>query len=147
MSVKKLGRADYDLENDLWQIKGRPEKFHMNLRLVSSKPEVKAARTAYTKLSSKDRPSLRKPGKRDAFLKEVSLAKALLEQVLRDAVDAVKEDSRQYPIRLRKDKDFGKNMDWRFCLYRGMIYQFDHQEYSDEEIVRKISELENHVGA
>ncbi len=147
MSVKKIGRASYDLESELWQVDGRSEKFHMNLRFVSSRPEVKSARMAYTKLSSKDRPSLRKPGKREAFLKEVSLAKQLLEQVLKDAYDAVKEESRLYPIRLWKDRDFGKKMDWRFCLYRGLIYQFDHQEYSDEEMIGQISKLEIHAGA
>ena len=142
MSVKKLGRAIADLENELWGVEGRNEKFHMNLRLVSSKPEVKAARSAYSKISSKDRPSLRKPNKRENFLKEVDLSKEILRQVLEEAYEAVKEDSRQIPVRLWKDKDFGKKMDWRFCLYKGIIYQLDHQRYTDEEIVQQISALE-----
>lgn len=142
MSVKKLGRADYKIETELWHIPGRPEKFHMNLRLISARPEVKAARAAYTKLSSKDRPSLRKPNKRTAFLQEVSVSKALLQEVLREAYEAVLEESKLYPIRLWKDKDYGKRMDWRFCLYRGLIYQFDHQNYADEEMAAQIAALE-----
>ena len=43
---------------------------------------------------------------REAFLKEVAVAKHLLEEVLRDAYEEVKAESRHYPVRLWKDRDF-----------------------------------------
>ncbi len=142
MNVKRIGRAEIDLENELWCVEGRAEKFHMNLRYISAKPEVKAARAAYTKLASKDRPPMRKPNKRADFLKEVSLSRILLDEVLRDAFEAVRKDSYENPLKLWKDKDFGRKMDWRFCLYKGVIYQFDHQNYPDERMIGFITTLE-----
>ena len=59
MSVKKIGRAEINLEEELWWVRGRSEKFHMNLRLVSADPAVKAARAYYSKFSGKGRPPLR----------------------------------------------------------------------------------------
>ena len=142
MSVKKIGRAEINLEEELWWVRGRSEKFHMNLRLVSANPAVKAARALYTKLSGKGRPPLRKPNKRLEHLKVVAEAKKEVEKSLAEAYEDVRQQSYHYPILLWKDRDFGRKMEWRCCIYKGVIYQFDKPIYSDEEMLAQIAVLE-----
>ena len=142
MSVKKIGRAEINLEEELWIVRGRGEKFHMNLRLVSANPAVKTTRSVYTKLSGKGRPPLRKPNKRLEHLKVVGEAKKEREKALAEAYEDVRQQSYSYPILLWKDRDFGRKMEWRCCIYKGVIYQFDKPIYSDEEMLAQIDALE-----
>lgn len=142
MSVKKLGRARINYENELWEVEGRKEQFHMNLRMVSAKPEVKAARAMYSKLAGKGRPPLRKPNKRAGYMKDIAEAKQDLQVILEKAYEEVLEESKDYPLLLWKDKDYGRKMEWRYCLYRGHIYQFDRQGYSDEQMRTQIQDFE-----
>jgi hypothetical protein len=142
MSVKKIGRAEINLEDELWWVRGRVEKFHMNLRLVSANNAVKASRSLYTKLSGKGRPPLRKPNKRLEHLKVVAEAKKEMQTALAAAYEEVREQSYSYPILLWKDRDFGRKMEWRCCIYKGVIYQFDKPTYSDEEMIAQIEGLE-----
>jgi len=142
MSVKKIGRAEINLEDELWWVRGRSEKFHMNLRLVSANPQVKVTRSIYTKLSGKGRPPLRKPNKRLEHLKVVAEAKKEMEKALAAAYEDVRQQSFSFPILLWKDRDFGRKMEWRCCIYKGLIYQFDKTTYSDEEMLAQIADLE-----
>ena len=142
MNVKKIGRAKINLKDELWEAEGRKERFHMNLRLVSSRPEVKAARAAYSKLAGKGRPPLRKPNKRADFLKSVAEKKQDVEVILESAYDDVLDESKLTPILLWKDKDYGRKMDWRFCIYKGVIYEFDRQGYAEETMLAQIEALE-----
>lgn len=142
MSVKRIGRAEINLEEELWWVRGRVEKFHMNLRLVSANPAVKVTRNLYTKLTGKGRPPLRKPNKRIEYLKTVAESKKEMEKALAAAYEDVREQSHQYPILLWKDRDFGRKMEWRCCIYKGIIYQFDKPIYSDDEMVEQITALE-----
>ncbi|OGW72176.1 MAG: hypothetical protein A2Y02_03620 [Omnitrophica bacterium GWA2_52_12] len=141
MNVKKIGRAVADLENELWSVHGRTEKFHMNLRLISAQKELKNARAVYTKIASKGRPPLKRPNKRIEYLRVVEIEKKALHAALKNAYAHVMEQSFEYPIPLWKDKDWGKKMEWRYMLYQGVIYGFDRAGYRDEEMISAIQAL------
>jgi len=145
MSVKKLGRAEIDLEDELWYVQGRSAKYHMNLRLVSSNRELKNARSLYAKITGKGRPPLKKPNKRAEHLRLAAEAKKEMQKALAAAYEEVLQQSHDFPIPLWKDRDFGRKIAWIYCIYRGVIYQFDKQGYSDEAMLEQIEALENRV--
>ncbi len=141
MHVKRLGKAIPEWQNELWGVEGRVEKFHMNLRVISGRREVKAAQAIYSKISSKGRPTLKKPNKRKDYIAEVAAIKKQLDETLEQAYEKTMEDSFLYPILLWKDRDWGHKFDWRFVLYRGMIFQLDRSGYEDRQIREAIHAL------
>ena len=145
MSVlpKKLGKAKIDLEDELWQPEGRTQKFHFNRRLVDTRSDVKAVKAKYTKFITRNTPSMKRPVKREEHFKIREDYQRELEECLKQVYQEMLAESFTYPILLRRDKDYDHKIDWRYCLYQGYIYQFDHSGYSDEEMVSRILQLES----
>lgn len=139
---KKLGKAKIDLDDELWLVEGRTEKFHFNRRLVDTRPDVKAVKAKYVKFVTANTPSMRKPRKREAHFQIRDEYKKELHECLVKVYEEMLVESFTYPILLRRDKDFDHKIDWRYCLYQGYIYQFDHSGYSDEEMVSQILKSE-----
>ena len=75
-------------------------------------------------------------------MKVCAEAKKEVEKALAAAYEDVRQQSFSYPILLWKDRDFGRKMEWRCCIYKGIIYQFDKPIYSDEEMLAQIAALE-----
>ena len=61
-----------------------------------------------------------------------------LSECLKKVYEEIWTESFTYPILLWRDKDFDHKIDWRYALYKGYIYKFDHPGYSDEEMIRQI---------
>lgn len=137
MIVRRFGKATWDSEKEMWKSQ-RGERFIINRRLVDTQPEVKAARTRYSKSSSRNTPSIRRPDSRKEYLDEVSGLRREYEEALRKAFEEVRKDSFRFPIPLRLDRDYDHTRDYRYCMYEGMIYELDGTGYSDEEIIKLI---------
>ena len=135
---KKLGKAKIDLEYELWFAEGRTDKFHFNRRLVDTRPDVKAVKAKYTKYITRNTPSMKRPVKREEHFKVKEDYERELRECLKRVFEEMLTESFTYPILLRRDKDYDHKIDWRYCLYQGYIYQFDHSGYSDEEMIRQI---------
>lgn len=145
MSAKKIGKAVFDFETELWIAERKGQKFHMNRRFIDSRPEVKRFQKDYSKALSMDTPSLKQPEKRKAYFAERDkLRKEWREHLLRISEELIQE-SHGSPILLRLDRDFGHAIDWRYCLYKGVIYSFDRPGLSDEKMVEQIEKLEGKI--
>ncbi len=131
MNVKKIGKAKPDLESGLWVIEDKPHQFRMNPRLVDLRPDVKAL---------KSRPAKRL-AKREEIFEQRRKLKAERTKVLSQVYDEILKDSFTYPIPLRKDKDYAHQGDWRYCLYQGIVYEFNRPGYEDAEMIRQIGNL------
>jgi hypothetical protein len=138
ISPKKLGKAKIDLNDELWLVEGRTEKFHFNRRLVDTRSDVKGVKSKYAKFIQVNTPSMRKPNRREEHFKVRDDYKRDLSECLKHVYEEMLAESFTYPILLRRDKDFDHKIDWRYCLYQGYIYQFDHSGYSDEEMINQI---------
>ncbi len=143
MKVKKIGKASLDLEKEMWRVGVGSERYKNNRRLVDTKPEVKAARHVYSRASSRHTPAKRKTEKRKAYMDEVKDLRKTYETALREAFDGVKKESFNFPILLCLDRDYDHKGDWRYCMFEGIIYQFDRPGYSDDEMTEAIRKLEN----
>ena len=115
----------------------------MNRRLVDTRPDVKKFMNRYRKLVNEKRPTKRQPIKREQYFKdraETQRQKGLFwNRVYKDLL----EESFTYPIPLRLDHDFDHKSDWRYCIYQGMVYQFDKPDLPDAEMIRQINLFEN----
>ena len=138
MSAKYLGRAEFDLEEGLWVLEGTAERFSMNLRLVETRPEVKKARSVYSKSASRKPPPKGRPAEREAHFEARDEAKRVLNGRLAAAWEEIKQDSFSAPVPLYKHRDYAHKIDWRYGLYRGAIYRFDRAGYSSEEMRGRI---------
>lgn len=142
MAVKKIGKAVWDPETEMWKVPPGSERYVNNRRLVDTRPEVKAVRHIYSRASSKNTPSIRKPVKRQEYLKEVKgLRKEYLDAV-KSAFEEIKKESFEFPVLLRLDRDYDHKSDWRYCLFEGIVYQFDRAGYSSDAMVEQIRELQ-----
>jgi hypothetical protein len=143
MSVKKIGKAVLDVKNEVWRLEGGKEgSFLINRRLVDTRPELKQAKSSRDKMLECETPSRRQPNKRKAYFEA-------LEAYQKNQVDAltiiykdIEVESRSCPVLLRREKDYDHHIDWRYCLYQGVVYQFDRPGYSDEEMLQQIEALE-----
>lgn len=134
MTVKKIGKGKTDLETGLWGIENKPEKFRMNPRLVDRRPDVKA-------LKSRQFASAQRLVKREEIFQQRKNLKAERTKLLSQVYEEILKDSFTYPLPLRKDKDYAHQGDWRYCLYQGIVYEFDRPGYGDDEIIRQIERL------
>ncbi len=142
MGIKKLGKAKINLEEELWTIEGRhADQFVMNRRLVDTRQDVKQLKKAGKRIHRRP-PSKNRLQRREAFFK----AKTEYDKFFLDGLAKVYEDlleeSFHSPILLMRHRDYDHPRDWRYCLYRGVIYQLDRSDYSDAEIMRRIEEQE-----
>ena len=142
MSVKKVGKAKAQSETGLWGVEQKPAQFIMNPRLVDLRADVKAMKLVYSRHAGKKPPGKRHLDEREAHYKQREVLKKELRGLLAKVYAEILEESFTYPLSLRKDKDADHGRDWRYCLYQGIIYQFDRQGYSEDEIIRQISSLQ-----
>jgi hypothetical protein len=142
MNVKKLGKVVLHLNEGAWSVEGHNERYKVNERLVELHPEVKAINSQLGKAVRTPRPPVRKPLKREVHLAaEAEYRKQMRDTLLR-VYEEIKQDSFSYPIPMRKEKDFEHNSDYRYCMFKGIIYRFDRPGYEDKEIIRSIEKLE-----
>lgn len=142
MAVKKIGKAKAEPENGQWGVEIKPEKFTMNPRIVEGRPDYKLVQRAYSKFASRYIPTTRRPTLRAEYMAERSKLKNELDQLVKQVYVEVLEDSFSCPVVLRKEKDSHHNGDWRYCLYQGIIYQFDRPGYLEDEMVQQITALQ-----
>jgi hypothetical protein len=140
--MKRIGKAKINLETDLWGVDDHPYSYMMNRRLVETRADVKKFLAKYKKTTNVKRPTRRDPVKREEYFKTREEAKKHLHLFWGRIYKEVLAESFDSPIPLRKDHDFDHNSDWRFCLYKGIIYQFDKPGLSDEEMIRQITAYE-----
>ena len=142
MAVKKIGKAKVDPETGLWGVETKPGLFFiMKQRLVEKRSDIKTSRAAYSKFSGKKPPSRRNPQKREAHFQQQKDLKAEGQKFLMLAYAEILKESFTDPVPLRKDRDTDHKSDWRYCLYQGIIYQFDRPGYRDERMVQEIQSL------
>ena len=141
MNVKKIGRAKADIETGLWGVEQKSEKFMMNQRLVDLRPDVKAMKMVYARHAGKKPPTKRRVNEREAHHQQRKDLKAGLRELLAKVYAEILKESFTYPVPLRKNKDEDHRSDWRYCLYQGVIYQFDRPDYPGDEMIRQISNL------
>lgn len=142
MSAKKIGEAKIDMEDELWTVANGKGKFAMSRRHVDSRKEIKEARAKYSKTASKRTPSRRQTEKRDEYYEERDELKRRLRELLVVAYEEIRQESFTTPFVLQKDHDFDHHGQWRYCLYKGIVYQFDRPGYSDEAMLQQIHELD-----
>lgn len=139
MTVKKIGKGKADPETGLWGVEAKSERFIMNQRLVDARPDVKRLKYAYSRHAGKRFPSRRLSEEREEHLEQQKSLKAELKKLLRQVYEEILKDSFSYPVPLRKDRDYDHKSDWRYCLYQGIIYQFDRAGYPGDEMIRQIN--------
>ena len=139
MTVKKIGKGKADPETGLWSVEQKPDRFIMNQRLVERRPDVKALRAAYSKHAGKNAPSKRRPHEREAHHQHRKDLKAGLHELLARVYAEILQESFSEIFLLRKDRDTQHHRsDWRYCLYQGIIYQFDRPGYLEDEMIQQI---------
>ncbi len=141
MIVKKIGKAKAEPDNGLWGVEAKSVRFTMNQRLVDTRPDVKALKAAYSRHASKRAPSVRRSQQREEHFLEQKKLKTELKKLITQVYAEILKESFSYPIPLRKDRDYDYRSDWRFCLYEGIIYQFDRPDYREDEMIRQIHPL------
>ena len=139
MTVKKIGIGKADIETGLWVVEAKSERFIMNQRLVETRSDVKALRSAYSRHASKYPPSVRRSKEREEHFQQQKNLKMELQKLLAQVYEAILKESFSYPIPLRRDKDYDHNSDWRYCLYQGIVYQFARPGYTGDEMIEQIN--------
>lgn len=140
--MKKLGKAKINLEKGLWYVESKPEHFHMNRRIVDTRPDVKKFMSRFRKELDAKRPSKRQPVMREKYFKERTELRRQHDLFWTRIYKEVLEDSFTYPLPLRLDHDFDHKSDWRYGMYQGIIYFFDKPDLSDEAMIREINLFE-----
>lgn len=141
MPVKKIGKAKAFPEDGLWGIDTKPERYSMNERLVDLRPDIKAMKHVYLKHVGTQPPSPKYIAKREEYYRRREVLRKEQYHLIRKVYAEILEDSFIRPIPLRKDKDYDHKGDWRYCLYQGIIYQFDRPGYSGDEMISRIEQL------
>lgn len=144
MSAHRLGKAFIDSEKELWGIVGKSELFLMNRREIDLRPEVKALNRKARTLG-RVTPSRRKIDKREEHFKVWEAFQKEKKACLATIYNEILQRSFEAPILLRKYRDFDHLLDWRYCLYKGMIYRFDTQGLRTEAMREEIEKLEGPV--
>ena len=143
--MKKIGKAKINLETEFWTVENHRHSYSMNRRVVECKPDVKKFLAKYRKVTNVKRPTRREPVKREEYFKAREESQKHLRLFWGRIYQEIFKESFEFPIQLRKEHDFDHNSDWRYCLYKGIIYQFDKPGLSDYEMIRQIELLENSV--
>lgn len=141
MSVKKIGKAKIELADELWFVEGKDDRYHMNRRFVDTRADVKSFKARYAKWIRKNTPHMRQREAREAHFRVRREYRKGLQELLTKVYEEIREGSFSGPIPLRRAKDFDHRSDWRYCLYRGEIYQLDRAGYSSDEMIELIAKL------
>ena len=136
--VKKIGRSKALPELGLWAVEQKSDRFMMSQRLVDKRPEVKAMKMIYSKHASKSAPNKKRATERNAHHQHRKDLRAELDQLLAKVYAEILKDSFSDAIPLRKSGDVEHGRDLRYCLYHGIIYQFDRPGYGTDEMARQI---------
>jgi hypothetical protein len=140
--MKKLGKAKIDLDKELWTTEIGGSHFHMNRRRVDTRQDVKKFMGKYKRSMGEKRPTKRHADQREQFFKErtelIKQAHLFWTHVYQD----IMKESFEAPIPLRLDHDFDHKSDWRYCLYKGNIYQFDKPDLDNEIMLQQINRYE-----
>jgi hypothetical protein len=139
--VKKIGIGKADPETGLWGVLMKSERFIMNQRRVDARSDVKALKAAYSRHAGKKPPSVRRVKENEEHHELRKNLKTQLQKLLAQVYAEILEESFTTPVPLRKDRDYDHKSDWRYCLYQGIIYQFDRPDYRDDEMIQQISTL------
>lgn len=134
MRIKKLGEAKIDLTEELWFIEGKKERYFNDRRLIDRRQDLKSLKTTYAKAIQMNTPSRTKPLKREAYFQARDEYQHELKEAMNLAFQEILESSASLPILLQKYKDYDHPRQWRYCLFRGMLFQLDKPNYSMEEI-------------
>jgi hypothetical protein len=143
MPAKKIGKAKIDLEREVWLVDQKPAAgaFLFNRRLVDTRPEIKAVRSTLGKAVQKNTPPIRKHDKREEYDASKQEYQKQMKEALTLIYSEMLQDSFSDPIPLRMDRDYDHKGDWRFCLYEGIIYQFDRPGYTTDQMLEQITKL------
>ncbi|GEM_PF-4629011 len=139
MTVKKMGKGKADPETGLWGVEAASDRFTMNQRRVDTRPDVKRLKSAYSRHAGKRTPSTRRPKLHEEHVQQQKNLKTELKKLLAQVYREILQESFTDPIPLRKDRDYDHKSDWRYCLYQGIIYQFDRPGYGGDEMIQQIS--------
>ncbi len=143
MSVKKIGKAKLNIEDEVWGLEGgREEKFMLNRRLVDARPDIKAFKSRHSKTIQVNTPSRRKPDRRKEYFSTRDQYRLEWSTLILEVYNEITKESLEFPIVLRREKDYDHHLDWRYCLFKGIIYQFDKANYSSNEMIEQIEKLE-----
>ena len=140
--MKKLGKAKIDLDSDLWVVEPGHQRFHMNRRIVETRSDVKKFMAKFRRATNGPRPTRRQPNKREEYFKARDESRRQARLFWSVVYKEVMNDSYEFPIQLRLDRDYDHNSDWRYCLYKGVVYHFDKPGLSDAEMIRQIEDAE-----
>ena len=141
MMIKKIGKAKANSEDELWTVVGKGE-FFMNPRLVDGTPEMKELRKSARAIFQKRPPSIKQKEKRDTYFQSRDAYKRGMQDLLKKIYTEILEESFTTSVLLCRHRDDDHHRDWRYCLYKGIVYQLDRPGYSDEAIKAQIAELE-----
>ena len=141
MNVTKIGKAEIDLENELFTVELKDASFLINKRLVEKRPDFKKARANYLKTARQHTPTMRKHEKREEYFNLKNEGLEQMRAVLKVAYEEILQDSFEAPVPLRRNRDYEHAGDWRYCLYRGIVYKFDKPGLSTEEMREKVEAL------
>jgi hypothetical protein len=142
ISVKRIGKAKLDLKSELWGIEGKPDKFLINKRLISKNADVKAFRHEYDRFVNGKKPSKRRQEDWKVYLKARSEMDRRLMECLDLAYKEILQESFQFPVPMCRDRDYDHKSDWRYCLYKGVVYQFDKPGLSMDAMSDQIEAYE-----
>lgn len=140
--VKKIGKAKLDLKKELWYVDDKEGAYINNRRLVDTRKDLKALKLQHSKGIGVDTPSRRKPTKRQEYFKNIEAYQKERDLLLAKIYEEIRAESFNFPIPLCKDRDYEHKSDWRYCMYKGIIYQFDRPGYMDDEMIPAIEALE-----
>lgn len=134
MRIKKLGEAKIDVPEELWFIEGKKERYINDRRLIDRRSDLKNLKSLYAKAIQMNTPSRTKPLKREAYFQARDEYQHELKETMNLAFQEILESSNELPILLQKYKDYDHPRQWRYCLFRGIIFELDKPNYSMEEI-------------
>lgn len=139
MAVIRIGEGQFSEEG--WTVKNKKEIYSMHHRLIDERDEVKQFRSRSHKKPVLNHRAPNYDKARKTFYEERRENENQWLEILRSIYQEIKEESSQRPILLKVLKDYQRRASWNCCLYQGIIYQFDHSDYSDGEMIEQIEAL------
>ena len=142
MNIKKIGAAVADVKKEMWSIPTHNLYFEMDRRIIDTHQETKAVNKQYAKTIGANTPSRFKPDRRKEYFQSRDEYYKAWEEALSRIFQEIQKDAESFPIPLKRHKDYDFHGEWRYCLYKGIVYQLDRPGYSDEEILKAIGLIE-----
>ena len=146
MLLKSLGKASMDVETELWSGLFSKETFLMNPRLVDTRADIKDLRKKYKKIAQTRTPPFRKQEDRKKYYSDRQKSLHELHEGIKKVYDEILQDSFQFPIPLRLSQGYSHRSDWRYCIFKSIVYQFDRPGYTDDEMIHQIRAWETQKG-